>query len=190
MFYRFRRVRKLFQVGIHTEYLYAHDLVRVPKVEPKVPVTLERLTSDDVEVLGSIWDTNAQRAQERLSRGDTCYVTFLQDKPASYHWVQYDGRHFIQPANISHVIAPTEGWIYHVRVADWARGNGINGFVYSTILRDAREKEKTVMFVYTSAKNIANQKGLSQCGFRLVKKFYSLRVGSRYWLVFGRVVNL
>ena len=184
MFYRLRRIRKLFPIGFHAEYVYEHRLESIPVVSCDSSLEIRCISEDEVTSLLEVWNVNLDKALARLNRGDLCFAGFLSGRIASYHWVQYFGDHFVQQAGRTYPVLPGEGWIYHVRVAEWARGRNINGAVYAKILEDARSRGKKVIHVYTSAGNTNNQKGLLKCGFKLARKLISFRSGQRFTLIF------
>ena len=189
MFYRLRRIRKVFQIRFHTEFLYEHPLRELPSMECPAGLQMRTLKSDEAHLLQKVWNVNEAQIKVRFERGDVCYAGFMDDTICSYHWVQYSGLHFFQQANKQIEVKPDEGWIYHVRVSDWARGRGINSFVYATILADASRMGKSKLFIYTGAKNTANQKGLLKCGFTKVKEFFSVSYGKHYFLIRERALN-
>lgn len=187
MFHRFRRIRKLFPLGFHTEYLFEHRLELIPFTSSDRSLEIRVLLEGELFLLHEVWKVDLAKAHSRVRRGDLCFAGFLSGRIASYHWVQYSGVHYLQQAGILYKVLPDEGWIYHVRVADWARGRNINSVVYSRILQDARERGKRLVHIYTGARNEANQKGLAKCGFTLTAKYYSIRSGNRYFLLFRHV---
>lgn len=184
MFYRFRRIRKLFSLGIHTEYLFEHWLDSTPNVLCDPSLEIRVLSENELGSLRSVWPVDVDRMRERARRGDLCFSGFLSGKIASYHWVQYSGDHYLQQAGKYYRVSNEHGWIYHVRVANWARGRNINSAVYARIIRDAQERGKRALRVYTSSRNEANKKGLKKCGFVRTSKLISFRYGSRYILLF------
>lgn len=186
MFYRLRRIRKVFQIRFHTEFLYEHLLRELPTLECPSGLQVRTLKSDEAHLLQKIWNVNEAQVKVRFERGDVCYAGFIDDTICSYHWVQYSGLHFFQQVNKQIEVKPDEGWIYHVRVSDWARGRGVNSFVYATILKDASWMGKSKLFIYTGAKNTANQKGLLKCGFSLIKRIFSLKIREKYAFLFSR----
>lgn len=182
MFYRLRRIRKLFQIRINREYLYSHDLHDL-SFELNQIGAIRIINDSELQLLQNVWSINEDQLRRRFHRGDLCYCCFIGGAIASYHWVQYSGQHFLQQAGKYYDVKPNEGWIYHVRVAEWARGRGINSSVYQRILMEAKGLGKSKLWVYTNARNKANQKGLLECGFRMRNIIVSLKVGDRYFLL-------
>ncbi len=183
MFYRLRRIRKAFQLSVHTEFLYEHTLQALPDVGCPAGLQVRTLKSEEAHLLHGVWNVNMDQLKKRFERGDACYAGFIDNAICSYHWVQYSGLHFFQQAHQQMEVKQDEGWIYHVRVADSAKGRGINSYVYATILKDAVQMGKTRLFIYTGAKNTANQKGLMKCGFKKIKEFVSVLYLQRYFLI-------
>lgn len=186
MFYRLRRIRRLLQVGWNKEYLYSRDLSSRVDEQTNQIGEIRLISGVEMNLLQDIWKVNESQIKARFQRGDLCYCCFVDGVIASYHWVQYSGKHFLQQAGKYYDVKPHEGWIFHVRVAHWARGRGINAMVYNKILTDAKEMGKTQLWVYTNAKNTANQKGLLECGFKHVRTLTSIQLGWRYFLIGAR----
>lgn len=189
MFYRLRRIRSAFQISTHTEFLYEHALHTLPEVECPAGLHVRLLEKGESHVLQQVWNVNLDQLAKRWDRGDLCYVGFIDTAICSYHWVQYSGTHFFQQAHQQIKVKPNEGWIYHVRVADWAKGRGVNGFVYKRILEDARRSGKVKLFIYTGATNTANQKGLVKCGFNRIKEIFSVLYLRRYYLIREKAIR-
>lgn len=186
MFYRLRRIRRLLQIRIHSELLYEHTLQQVAWTERPDGLVVRTLKKEEVSLLKEVWPVDLDRMLKRLERGDLCFAGFINNVICSYHWVQYTGTHFFQQAHQYVKVEKDQGWIYHVRVADWAKGRGVNGFVYATILSEAKRLSKSKLLIYTSADNTSNQKGLSKCGFTITKKIVSLYFNRRYFAIFER----
>lgn len=186
MFYRLRRIRELFQIRVHEELFYEHTLQQVPRIQHPVGLVVRVLKSEELSLLRKVWPVNLDRMLKRIERGDVCFAGFINNVICSYHWVQYTGIHFFQQAHKFVNVEKGHGWIYHVRVAEWAKGRGVNGFVYATILSEAKRLGKSKLLIYTSADNTSNQKGLSKCGFTITKKIVSLYFNRRYFAIFER----
>jgi hypothetical protein len=166
--------------------VYEHTLHELPTIQRPEGLEVKILKTEDLALLKSVWPVQIERMVDRIKRGDLCYAGFINDTICSYHWVQYDGAHFLQQAHQYITVKKNQGWIYHVRVAAWAKGRGVNGFVYLTMLADAVRLGKTKLFIYTSTKNISNQKGLAKCGFVKIEKLFSLFFYKRYFTLYKK----
>ncbi len=188
MFYRIRRILNNLSIGLHTEYLYSHSLDKIPDCSHPKGISIQKLEAQHIHWLQQIWNIDPKQMEKRLLENHTCYVSFIDGKPAGYHWVQHQGIHPILPAGTSMTIKPHESWIYHVRVADQYQGKGIGTFVYRTILNEAKTLQQQKVFIYTSAKNINNQRSLAKIGFVLERKFLSLKVNRQYYPLLSQPV--
>jgi RimJ/RimL family protein N-acetyltransferase len=189
MLYRLRRIFNKINIGIHIEYLYCHDLASINKVARPQGLTVKKLDRNNIPLLQQIWNVDPTQMEKRLSENQICYISFINDIPAGYHWVQENGVHYIQPAGINITIQPNESWIFHVRVADQFQGQGISTFVYQTILEEAKIKEKQKIYIYTSSQNHSNQKSLEKSGFLLTRKYTSIKLNHRFYNILSQSVK-
>ncbi|TYB71627.1 MULTISPECIES: GNAT family N-acetyltransferase [Bizionia] len=166
---------------MNIELMYVHSLEIVQQVRPKIDIEVIELYEDNIELIHSVKYLDLSRLIQRLQRGDKCYVALVNNKPVSYHWVQFMGFHFIQQAGKKIEIKPGEFWIYHVRVAEAFKGNRINGFVYSEILNNAKVSGYDKAWVYTNFNNKANRKGLEKLGFQIDHRIYSVKFKNNYY---------
>jgi GNAT superfamily N-acetyltransferase len=170
-------------MGLHREYFYRHDLQVIPELRPpKIPVSVRLLALPELELLHEIWPVDLKKAAARLTAGHSCcYLTSFEGRPIAYQWVQFEGRHFVQQAG--QYISLRKGqdfMIYHTRVKQEFQSKGINTFLLLHILHDFAQQGYQHGYIYTSAKNIANIKGIQKIGFVLHLKIPALHTGDRF----------
>lgn len=141
------------------------DDIREPASE-RAP-GIETLAANKFHRLRELWPVPLEKMRKRHRRGDECYVAFLEGKLVHYSWVQSRGWHYIGPAGRYRRVRPGEFWIYHCRTAEQARGRGLYPAVLSTILRRFAERGFQTGWIYTTAANVASQKGIIKAGWRL-----------------------
>jgi len=165
MLYRFRRSLRKIRLRLNRELMLVNDLAEVPSISVGNYPPIRILKSTEVNMLNDVWPTDAERMRQRLAETSLCYITTENKKCLSYHWVQMRGKHFIQQLGIHAVLPERQAMIYHTRVAEAAKGKGINSYVLTQILNDLKQQGYRKVWIYTNAYNIANQKGLNACGF-------------------------
>lgn len=183
MFYRFKRFIRGIQPELVWEMFYEHDLKTLPTVKPKLAVELGLLDEQTVNRIMEVKKLNIDLLKQRLSNGDLCFVTEVSNRLVSYHWVQSKGEHYVQQTAEWEKMTKGEAVIYHVRVHKDFRGNRINGYVYSEILKHCKSEGLNRVWIYTNKQNISNRKGLEVLGFKGYKQTLSLKFKSRYYLL-------
>lgn len=151
-----------------------HELEQIPLVASGIFPNVQKLALADVEVLNDVWPTDIPKMKQRLSETSECYITTENNTCISYHWVQLRGRHFIQQLGHNLTLPNNHAMIYHTRVAEHARGKGINNHVLTHILSDLKSSGFEKVWIYTNVKNTANQKGLKACGFIEFTRLFSI----------------
>lgn len=143
-----------------------------------------KFNEDSIDRIWEVKKLPLDEMRDRLTRGDVCYATEINGEVASYQWVQYSGKHFIQQAESWITLKKGECWIYHARVSEKFRGNRINGLIKSSILIDAKNDGLKEAWVYTNKKNQANRKGLEKMGFKVDSKIYSFEINKKFYQIF------
>ncbi len=154
--------------------MLVHDLEQIPPIEQGDYPQIKMLTADEVEMLNDVWPVDVKKMRQRLKETSICYITTDNKQCISYHWVQVRGSHFIQQLGIHAQLPEKQAMIYHTRVAEQARGNGINMHVLQHILGNLKAEGFNKVWIYTNLGNMANQKGLKACGFVVIKKLTSI----------------
>jgi predicted GNAT family acetyltransferase len=176
------RIINYYRPKLHREFIYEYLLDNIIDTYIAIEgVILTKITQEQIPDLLEVWNVNTVDMNERLDRGDHCYVVYKEKKAISYHWVQLKGKHFIQPLNQYMTIANNELWIYHVRVSEEYRGQGISGLVYSMILKEFKNKGYKKAWIYTSSTNDANQRSLEKANFQFSKSGISLSFGKMFF---------
>jgi len=186
-----KALQSLRSIGLHREYFYRHDLQFIPELRPpKIRVSIRLLALSELEMLHEIWPIDIKKVTARLTDGHSCcYLTSFEGRPIAYQWVQFEGLHFVQQAG--QYISLRKGqdfMIYHTRVKQEFQSKGINTSLLLHILHDFAQKGYSTGYIYTSSKNLPNQKGICSIGFVHYDTILSLRAGEKY--ITSKKVNL
>lgn len=189
MFYRLRRRIWHLWPKINVEYVYAHDLTHIPERSSKIPVEIFKLSLDNVHRILEVKKMPLKKLKIRLERGDLCYVTQHNGKLIAYQWVQFSGKHFIQQAGHTISVKSDDFWIYHARVLESYRSNGINSKIKSDLMKEAKKNGAKRALIYTNKNNIPNRKGLERLGFQLKEIIYSLESNKKFRQIFKKKIK-
>lgn len=188
MFYRIKRFIRRLRPEIVQELFYEHQLDVIAEVKPKLTVELLLLQEEDIFRVSEVRKMSVELLKKRLKNGDKCFVTEKDGRLLSYHWLQTKGKHYVQQTDKWELIDPRSAVVYHVRVHKDFRGNRINRYVYSEILKYCKEEGMNRVWIYTNKKNISNRKGLESLGFNIFKQSTSLKFKNKYYLM--RLIEL
>jgi hypothetical protein len=147
--------------------LYSHDLSHIPVIEGPDECVLRQISTEEIDCVEQIWKHDLNELRGRLAAGGRCYITWMQDRPAHYSWVQSSGVHRVHDAGRKFMIQEGDFWIYHCRTANWARGRRLYPMALSKILRDYRGAGFRRAWIYTMSDNVPSQKGIESVGFTL-----------------------
>lgn len=186
MLYRLRRSLWHLLPKLNIEYVYSHNLEIIPEKKFRIDAEIIFLTKDNIHRIHEVKKINLQKLTKRLERGDKCYATVVDGKIAGYQWVQYSGIHFIQQAGKKVKVKEGDFWIYHARVLESYRSNGINSKIKSELMKDAKANNFKRALIYTNKNNIPNRKGLERLGFTLEDIIYSLKINNRFYKVYNK----
>lgn len=189
MFYRLRR--RIWHVWpkLNVEYVYAHDLINIPERKTKIPVEIFKLSLENVHRILEVKKMPLGKLKVRLKRGDLCYVTQHKNKLVAYQWGQFSGKHFIQQAGHTVNVEPGDFWIYHARVLESYRSNGINSKIKSDLMLEAKKNGAKQALIYTNKNNIPNRKGLERLGFQLKEIIYSLESNKKFYQILKKDIK-
>lgn len=183
MSYRIKRFVHHLWPKLVVEYFYEHNLLHIPTPLPKIDVIIFNLNERNIERIQEVKKLNLDLLKKRLENGSKCFVSEYNGQLISYHWVQIKGEHSVQQTAKKYNLQNDEAVIYHVRVEEKYRGNGINGYITSNILKECQSQNMTRVWVYTNRKNFANRKGLEKLGFTLYKKSLSIFFYKKFYLI-------
>jgi hypothetical protein len=130
----------------------------------------------EIELLAQIGPIDRELARSRFARGDTCYVAYLCGRIAHFAWAQRSGRHWIADAGRTVDVLGGHLWIYHCLTAEWARGHRIYPAVLSHVVRTARLEFREI-WIYTTADNVASQRGILRAGFQMLGQLDAFAIG-------------
>lgn len=183
MRYRIKRFVRSIQPELVWEIFYQHDLQVIPMIESKISVKIKILDDNNISRITEVKKLSQETLKNRLNNGDICFVTENSGRLLSYHWLQTKGKHYVQQTGKWELLESGNAVIYHVRVHSDYKGNRINGFVYSEILRNCKINAFKRVWIYTNKKNISNRKGLEGLGFIAYKQTLSLKFNNHYYLL-------
>ena len=188
---KLKREQLLNQISFHNEFFYVHNLENITKIDlPEPSFEIKTLDPSELIQLRKIWPVNLKHLEKRFKAGNSeCFISTVNGTPVAYHWVQFSGTHFIQQANCHYKLNDHHEFIiYHVRVSEKFQLKGISTFAYNHILNTYKEAGYKIAFIYTSSKNIANQKSLAKLGFTKIQTLSSIKIKSKYY-PFRRICN-
>lgn len=183
MSYRIKRFFRAFQMGYSKTVFYEHRLGEFPEVQPKTLVKIKLLDITRASDLNQIKTVSEKKIEMRFKNGDLCFITEKSGKLLSFHWLQTQGRHYVQPIGQWIDIKTREAVIYDVHVNKNYRGLRINGFVYSNILTHCRNNFINRVWIYTDKSNIQNIKGLNALNFHNYGYSFSIKFNNKYRLI-------
>ena len=157
---------------------YEHRLDRIPDINPRVACGLRPLVLDDVELFAHVRPMSPEKTEQfrrRLLDGDECFGGFVDDRLATYDWVQWKGVHSLQEEGLRARCPVGTFWLYDGRTADALRGLHLHPFLQAHILGRMRDRGFERCLVYTGSGNTASQKGMARAGFRFVRYLYAVR---------------
>jgi hypothetical protein len=163
---------------IITTLVYFHDLNNIPAFEMPAEAHLRRIGVEEIGVLREVWPVPLDKMCERLHNGHYCYAIYLGDRIAHYMWVQVGGRHWIKPAARHITIQDNDVVFYHVRVAEWARGQHLSVLGYTEVLRIFSKMGQRAAWVYTTMDNLPSQKTIQRSGWMSYTCFRALSWGT------------
>lgn len=181
MSYKVKRIIRKIRPEFVSELFYEHDLKNIPNKQPNIQVALQLLNNKNVSRIREVRKMSLNRLKNRLANGDQCFVTEIDGRLASYHWIQVKGNHYVQQTGKWEKVEEGDAVIYHVLVHPDFRGNRINGYVYSEILKYCKAQGLKRVWIYTNKKNRSNRKGLEQLGFKKYKQTLSLKINNKYY---------
>lgn len=180
----FLRNLKKMRIGFHWEVCYSHDLENISNsFEINDNLKIQLIEPFSYAPLEEVWNINRGQLKKRWASGHSeCFISLFNGMPISYHWVQYEGVHFVQQAglNIS-FLGVKSAIIYHVRVAEQYRGQGIGSAVYLYILKYLKKKGFGRALIYTSLENEANKRSLEKLGFTEDFRLLSIYMGDKFY---------
>lgn len=183
MWRKLHKLKANYGIQFHSEFFYSHNLNDFRNIpHPTIPIKTITLLPENEERLRDVWPINLNHIRKRWEAGHSeCFITFANEVPAAYHWVQFRGIHFIQQAEYYYNLEQKNAFIiYHVRVSNAFKSKGISSFVYNTILQEYKKKGFSKGLIYTASTNIPNQKSLSKLGFKKDFDILSIRIGKKF----------
>lgn len=168
---------------VEQTFLYACSAAEPMPLED---VRITPIAPEQIDDIGSVGPYERADVRARLVRGDTCYGAWHRGELAHFSWVQTRGVHQIAPAGITVAVEPATFWIYNCRTHAAHRGAGLYTGAITQIAHDAFAAGATTGWIYTTASNVASQRGIVKAGFVQRDTFRALHIGRRYHALRGR----
>ncbi|MFI5115098.1 MAG: hypothetical protein ACHP8B_00225 [Terriglobales bacterium] len=184
-----RRIDRLAGVSIEEAFLYS---IRAGAARSSLPLpegaSVERSVSPPFEEMKKIGWITAQDVEQRIRRGDVCYLVYLDGALVHYSWVQFKGAMNILGKAVTAGLEEGEFCVYDCVTAGWARGKKIYPSTISRIVSIYLTQGFSSALIYTTKHNIASQNGIRRAGFRQCATLKALRFGGHYFAIPGHQV--
>lgn len=176
------RIRRDLPIGFEETYVYRLESSDArARCELDVPgARIEPLSLHDLPRLAELGPTSETECVARMQRGDACYGAWLGDTLVHAAWVQRAGSHVIEPPGMTREVGAGEIWIYNCRTLETHRGRGLYPATLAWIVGDHAGAGGTAAWIYTSAQNLASQRGIARAGFVLDERLRAIRIGRDY----------
>lgn len=120
------------------------------------------------------------RLEERLARGDECYVARAGGRIAAVTWISRDA-HFFRSIGCRYVLPATEVYLYDSFTDPRLRGRAIAPALGIWVLERLRETGVNRIVLAIVPENAANRRARAKTGFRPFMRIDYLCVGGRRW---------
>lgn len=118
--------------------------------------------------------------EERLARGDQCYVARADGRIAAITWISRDA-HFFRSIGCGYALPAGAVYLYDSFADPRLRGQGVAPALGVWVLERLREAgvERAVLVI--APENVANRRARAKTGFRPTARIDYVRIGGRRW---------
>jgi hypothetical protein len=179
-------------VGIGNEktlFYEMHSGFPLPACPLPRGVGIQELGNEQLQDFCHVSTVDRESVERRWAAKDKCYLAYLADKIVHYSWVKSSGVHFVMEADMLVPVRPGEFWIYHCWTAEWARGQKIYPGMLVMIVQKYFLNGFNRAHIYTSRTNLNPQRGIERAGFRYSSSTLSLRLGSRWYKSWYKIIK-
>lgn len=120
------------------------------------------------------------RLEERLARGDECYVARVDGRIAALTWISRDA-HFFRSIGCRYELPASEVYLFDSFTDPALRGRGIAPALGVWVLERLRQAGVTRIVLAIVPENAANRRARAKTGFRPFMRIDYVRIGSRRW---------
>jgi GNAT superfamily N-acetyltransferase len=126
-----------------------------------------------------------QRKIEYFHQGDTCLLSYVDDKLAGYAWVHTDGQPELIPG--LRLSVPQE---YSYNFASFThpdyRGCGLQSFRHRELLKNPRWQDRKGLLGYVVHTNYSSQRGQGKSGYKKIGSIYLIGSKSNFCALMGK----
>ena len=122
---------------------------------------------------------------EYLERGDTCLLSYVDDKLAGYTWALGSGCPSLVPG--LRLSIPNE-YLYNFCAFTHSdfRGYGLQSFRHHALLNDPQWKDRKGLLGFVVHTNRSSKRGQNKSGYRTIGKIYMIGRGHRLYALIGK----
>ena len=147
----------------------------------RVPITFSTLEPPQIdEYLGVHADAPRTELENRLAKGDRCFVARYEGRIVSVSWVTRSERP-IRWLRYRYPVPPSEAYLYDSFTAQTFRGCAIAPALGVHVLERLRNEGVSRVTVAMVPDNVSNRRARAKLGFRVCGRIDSLRIGRRVW---------
>jgi GNAT superfamily N-acetyltransferase len=150
-------------------------------VAARVPLVFEAFRPVMLEEYRRVHPLIARpQLEERLARGDECYVARAEGRIAAISWISRDA-HFFRSIGCRYALPPSEVYLYDSFTDPSLRGRGIAPALGVWVLERLRRRGVTRMVLAIVPENAANRRARAKTGFRPFMRIDYVRFAGRRW---------
>jgi len=163
--------------------LYEHDLMNVPRVEPKIQINVRQANSDDMEKLveKSVNERKVNKRKyrmlvwERFKAGHWCFIAERADEILGYAWIAFPELYVIEiERNMS--FEEDEAMIYDVYTFSSYRGKGIAPKIYEESIYSLKKSDYKKLYIAILEQNKPSRKTAEKLNFKPIKTITFLKI--------------
>jgi GNAT superfamily N-acetyltransferase len=153
----------------------------IAPVASRVPLTFSTLEPAQIEEYLRIRSgVPGTQLEERLTKGDQCFVARFEGRIVSVSWIAR-GEHFIPGLRYRYAVRPSEIYLYDSFTAPTFRGRAIAPALGVHVLEQLRGANVTRVTMAVTRENVSNRRARAKTGFRVCGRIDSFRIGRRTW---------
>lgn len=174
----------LADLGYRRFLLYERRLdERIVPVSARMPLVFEALHASALDEYLRVHPLIPRpQLEQRLARGDECYVARTHGRIAALTWISRDA-HFFRSIGCRYVLPATEVYLYDSFTDPRLRGHGIAPALGVWVLERLRQAGVTRIVLAIVPENAANRRARAKTGFRPFMRidYVRFRGRRRHW---------
>jgi GNAT superfamily N-acetyltransferase len=153
----------------------------IAPITPRVPVIFSALAPTHIdEYLRFRRKALRTRIEERIARGDECFVARHDGRIVCVSWAAR-GEHFMRPLHYRYAIGSSEVYLYDGFTVPTFRGRAIAPALGVHVLERLAGAGVTRVTIAVEPGNVANLRARAKTGFRVCGRIDFLRLGRHVW---------